>query len=129
MKRRLHSGNACYHAVQNLSSSRLSSLKQKIIYRIIILPVVLYACKTWPLTLKQENRLRLFEIRVLKRIFGPKKNKLARGWEGFKMRSFITCSLSQVYLDDECKEHKMTWTCSMSLEERNARRLLAGKPE
>jgi hypothetical protein len=69
----------------------LKKLKQKVIYKTIILPVVLYGCKTWSLTSKQENRLRLFEVTVLKRIFGPKRNKLAGGWEGCKMRS-----LSQV---------------------------------
>jgi len=43
------------------------------IYRTIILPVVLYGCKTWSLTLREERRLRVFENRGLKRIFGPKR--------------------------------------------------------
>ena len=48
IKRRLNSGNACYHSVQNLLSSRLLSKNLKIkIYRTIILPVVLYGCETW----------------------------------------------------------------------------------
>jgi hypothetical protein len=41
------------------------------IYRTIILPVILYGCKTWSLTLREEHRLRVFENRVLRRIFGP----------------------------------------------------------
>jgi hypothetical protein len=65
--------NACYYSVQNLLSSRLLSKNLKIrIYRTIILPVVLYGCETWLLTLKEERRLRVFENRVLRRIFGPK---------------------------------------------------------
>ena len=53
IKSRLRSGSACYHSVQNLLSSRLLSKNLKIkIYRTIILPVVLYGCKTWSLTLR-----------------------------------------------------------------------------
>ena len=44
------------------------------IYRTIILPVVLYGYKTWPLTLREERRLRVFENRVLRRIFGSKRD-------------------------------------------------------
>jgi hypothetical protein len=43
------------------------------IYKKIILPVVLYGCETWSLTLREEHRLRVFENRVLRRIFGPKR--------------------------------------------------------
>jgi hypothetical protein len=42
----------------------------------IILPVVLYGCETWSLTLREERRLRMFENRVVRRIFGPKRDKL-----------------------------------------------------
>jgi hypothetical protein len=44
------------------------------IYKTIILPVVLYGCEIWSLTLREEHRLRVFEKRVLKRIFGPKRD-------------------------------------------------------
>ena len=46
------------------------------IYRTIILPVVLYGCETWSLTLREERRLRVFENRVLRRIFGPKRDEV-----------------------------------------------------
>ena len=60
IKSRLTLGNACYYSVQNLLSSRLLSKNLKIeIYRTIILPVVLYGCETWLLTLREERRLRL----------------------------------------------------------------------
>jgi hypothetical protein len=46
------------------------------IYTTIILPVVLYGCETWPLTLREEHRLRASENRVLRRIFGPKRDEV-----------------------------------------------------
>ena len=45
-------------------------------FETIILPVVLYGCETWPLTLREERRLRVFENRVLRRIFGPKREEV-----------------------------------------------------
>jgi hypothetical protein len=50
------------------------------IYRIIILPVVLYGCETWSLTLREEHRLRVFKNRVLRRIFGPKRDGVIGEW-------------------------------------------------
>jgi len=77
IKSRLKTGNGCYHSVQNLLSSSLLSKNLKIkIYRTIILPFVLYECETWSLTLREEPRLRVFENRVLRRIFGPKRNEV-----------------------------------------------------
>jgi len=56
--------------VQNLLSSRLLSKNLKIkVYRDIILPVVLYGCETWSLTVREERRLRVFENRVLRKVF------------------------------------------------------------
>jgi hypothetical protein len=77
IKRRSNSGNACYHSVQNLLSSRLQSKKLKIrIYKTIILPVALYGCETWSLTLREEHRLRVFENRALRKIYGPKRDEV-----------------------------------------------------
>ena len=77
IKSRLRLGNACYHSVQNLLSSRLLSKNLKvIIYRTIILPVVLYGCETWSLTLREERKLRLFEKMVLRRMFGPRRDEV-----------------------------------------------------
>jgi hypothetical protein len=67
IKSRLNSGNACYHLVQSLLSSRLLFRNVKVkIYKITILPVVLYGCETWSLTLREKHRLRVFENRVLR---------------------------------------------------------------
>jgi len=83
IKSRLKVGNACYYSVQNLLSSSLVSKKLKIKiyrYRTIILPVVLYGCETWSLTLREERRLRVFENRVLRRVFGPKRDEVTGEW-------------------------------------------------
>jgi len=67
--------------VQNVLSSSLLSKNIKIkIYSTIILPVVLYGCETWSLTLREERRLRVFENRVLRRIFGPKRDEVTGEW-------------------------------------------------
>jgi len=50
------------------------------IYRTIILPVVLYGCETWSLTLQEERKLRVFENMVLRRIFGPRRNEVTGEW-------------------------------------------------
>jgi hypothetical protein len=69
-------GNACYHSVQNLLPSHLLCENVKIkIYKSIMLPVVSYGCETWALKLREEHRLRVFENRVLRRIFGLKRNE------------------------------------------------------
>jgi len=79
-KSRLKSRNACYHSGQNILSSSLLSKNLKIkIYRTVILPVVLYGCETWSLTLGEERRLK-FENRALRRIFGPKRDEETGEW-------------------------------------------------
>jgi hypothetical protein len=81
IKSRLNSGNACYHSVQSLLSSRLLSRNVEVkIYKTIILPVVLYGCETSSHTLREEHRLRVFENRVLRRIFGPKRDEVTGEW-------------------------------------------------
>ena len=61
--------------------ARLLSKNLKIkIYRTIILPVVLYGCETWSLTLREERRLRVFENRVLRKVFGPKRDEVTGEW-------------------------------------------------
>jgi hypothetical protein len=68
--------------VQNLLSFSLLPKNLKIkIYRITVLPVVLYGCETWSLTLMEERRVSVFENRVLRRVFGPKKGRGNKGME------------------------------------------------
>jgi hypothetical protein len=81
IKSRLNLGNACYHSVQSLLSSCLMSRNVTVkIYKIIILPLVLYGCKTWFLTLREEHSLREFKNRVLRRTLGPKQENVIGEW-------------------------------------------------
>jgi hypothetical protein len=65
-------------------------------FNTIMVPVILYGCETWSLTLREEYRLRVFENRVLRRIFGPKRDEVTGGWKKCIMRSFVICTLRQV---------------------------------
>jgi len=77
IKSRLNSGNAFYHSVQNPLSYNLISKNIKIkICRTIILFVVLHGCEAWSLILREKRRLRVFENRLLRRMFGPKKDEV-----------------------------------------------------
>jgi hypothetical protein len=81
IRSRLNSGNACCRSVQSPLSSHLLSRTVKVkIYKIIILPVGFYGCETWSLALREDHRLRVFENRVLRRIFGPKRDEVTGEW-------------------------------------------------
>jgi hypothetical protein len=64
----------------DLSSQVLSNKVNIRIYKTIILPVILYGCETWSLTLREEHRLGVFENRVLRRIFGAKRDEVTGEW-------------------------------------------------
>jgi len=131
IKSRLEFGNACYYLVQNLLFSSLLSKNLKIkIYSTIILPVVLYGCETWSLTLREECRLRVFENRVLRRVFGPKRDKV-RG----ESRKLHNEELSDLYslpnIVRVVKLRRMRWAGHVARmgEGRGVHRILVGKPE
>ena len=131
IKSRLRSGNACYHSVQNLLSSRLLSKNLKIkIYIIIILPVVLYGCETWSLTMREERKPRVFENMVLRRIFGPRREKITGEW-----RRLHNEELNDLYSSSNIvrviKSRIMRWAGHVARmgEERGVYRFLVGKPE
>ena len=68
---------------QSFAQRVLKTVSKKLkikIYRTIMLPVVLYGCETWLLTLREEHRLRVFENRVLRRVFGPKRDEVTGEW-------------------------------------------------
>jgi hypothetical protein len=76
-----YQGFACHHSVQNLLCSSLLSENIKIkVYRTVVLPVVLYGCATWSITLVEEYRLRVSENRMLRKIFGPKRDEVTGEW-------------------------------------------------
>jgi hypothetical protein len=83
------------------------NLKIKI-YKTIILPAVLFVCETWSVTLREEHRLRVFENRVLRRIFGPKRDELTGEWRKLhneELRDFYS-SLSIIRI---IKSRRMRW--------------------
>jgi hypothetical protein len=95
IKRRLNSGIACYHSVQKLLSSHLLLKSLNIrIFKTIIWPVILCGCETWSLTVKEEHRLRVFENRVLRRMFGLERDEVTGEWKNCITRSFVIFTLS-----------------------------------
>jgi len=100
------------------------------VYRTMMLPVVLYGCETWSLTSKEERRLRVFENRVLRRIFGPKRDEVTRDW-----RKLHNEELNGVYCSPNIvrgiKSRRMGWDGHVARmeESRGVYRVLMGKPE
>jgi hypothetical protein len=100
------------------------------VYKAIIFPVVLYWCETWSLTVREEHKLREFENRVLRRIFGPKRNGVTGGW-----RKLHNEELHNLYSSPSIirviKSRRMRWVGHVARmgEKRNVYRLLVGKPE
>jgi hypothetical protein len=80
IKSRLSTGNACYHSFQSLVFRLLSRDVKVKIHKTIILLVILYACETSSVTLREEHRLRVFENRVLRGIFGPTRDEVTGEW-------------------------------------------------
>ena len=83
IKRRINMGNASYYSLEKILSSHLLSKKLKVnAYKTIIdlLPVVLYGSETWSLTLREEHRLRVFENKVLRKIFAAKRDEITGEW-------------------------------------------------
>jgi hypothetical protein len=98
------------------------------IYKIIILPEVLYGCETWSLILREEQRLRVFENRVLRRIFGPKRDEVTGDWRKLhdeELHNFYSSPIRVI------KSRRMGWAGHIARmwEKRNADRILVGKPE
>jgi hypothetical protein len=100
------------------------------IYKTVILPVVLYGCETWSHTLREERRLRVFENRVLRRIFGPKRDELTGGWR--KLHNEELHSLySSPSIIRVIKARKLRWAGHVERmgEVRGAYNIVFGRPE
>jgi hypothetical protein len=112
-------------------SSRLLSRNVNVkIYKTIILPVVLYGCETWSLTLRKEHRLRVFENRVLRRIFGPKRDEVTGECRKLHNEEIHNLYSSPDFIR-QIKSRRMRWAQHVARmgEERNLYRVWMGKPE
>ncbi|KAJ4428760.1 hypothetical protein ANN_25753 [Periplaneta americana] len=131
IKRRINMGNACYYSVEKLLSSCLLSKNLKVrIYKTVILPVVLYGCETWTLTLREEHRLRVFENKVLRKIFGAKRDEVTGEW-----RKLHNTELHALYSSHDIirniKSRRLRWAGHVARmgESSNVYRVLVGRPE
>ncbi|KAJ4442522.1 hypothetical protein ANN_04109 [Periplaneta americana] len=113
-----------------LSSSLLSKNLKVRIYKTVILPVLLYGCETWTLTLRGEHRLRVFENKVLRKIFGAKRDEVTGEW-----RKLQNTELHALYSSPDIirnlKSRRLRWAGHVARmgESRNAYRVLVGRPE
>jgi hypothetical protein len=98
-------------------------------YKTLILPVVLYGCEIWSLTLREEHRLRVLENRVLRGIFGPKRDEVIGGWRKLSNEELhnLYCSPSIIRI----KSRRMRWAGHVARmgEKRNAYRISVGNPD
>jgi hypothetical protein len=96
----------------------------------IIAPVVLYGCETWSLTLREEHRLRVFENRVLRGIFGPKRDEVTGEWRKLDNEE-LHILYSSLNIIRQIKSRRMRWAGHVLRmgEERNVYRVLMAKPE
>jgi len=93
------------------STNESKNLKIKI-YRTVILPVVLYGCETWSLTLQEERKLRVFENRVLRRIFGPRRDEVTGEWRRLHNEELNDLySSTQYCTGDKIEKNEMGWAC------------------
>jgi hypothetical protein len=98
-------------------------------YKTMILPVVMYGCETWSLTLREQHGLRVFENRVLRRIFGPKRDEVTGGWR--KLHNEELHDLYSLPSVIRIRSSKMGWAghVAQMREKRNPYRLLVRKSE
>jgi hypothetical protein len=105
------------------------NLKIKI-YRTIILPIVLYGCETWSLMLREECRMKVFENRVLRRVFGPKRDALTGEWRKLHNEELSDLySLSNIVRVVKSRRMRWEWRVARMGEGRDVHRVLVGKPE
>ena len=132
IKRRINMGNACYYSLEKILSSLLFSKKLKVntSYKTIVLSVVLYSCETRFLMLREEHMLKVFENKVLRTIFGAKRDEITGEW-----RKLHNAELHALYSSPNIirnlKSRRLKWAGHVAHMEqfRNAYRVLVGKPE
>jgi hypothetical protein len=119
-----NSGNVCYHSVQNLKSSHL--LREKLEYENYKFACgFIYGCETWPVTLMDENILRVFENRLLRRILEWKRDEEIGGWRGVHNEELHNLYYLPIII---IKSRRMRWAGNVARigAKRNAYRILIG---
>jgi hypothetical protein len=111
-----------------LSSRLLSRNVEVKIYKTIILPVVLYGCETWSLTLKEEHRLRVFEYRIVRRVFGPKRDEVTGEWRKLHIEE-LHILYSSPGIIRQIKSRRMRWAGHVALRRENCTRFWWESPK
>ncbi|KAJ4442302.1 hypothetical protein ANN_12170 [Periplaneta americana] len=131
IKHRIIMGNACYYSVEKLLSSSLLSKNLKVrIHKTVMLPVVLYGCETWTLTLREEHRLRIFENKLLRKVIGAKRDEVTGEW-----RKLHNAELHALYSSPDIirniksRRFRRAGHVARMGESRNAYSVLVGRPE
>ncbi|KAJ4426792.1 hypothetical protein ANN_26591 [Periplaneta americana] len=111
------------------ATSSVKNLKVRI-YQTVILPVVLYGCETWTLTLREEQRLRVFENKVLRKIFGAKSDEVTGEWRKLHNTELHALySSSDIIRTIKSRRLRLTGHVARMGESRNAYSVLVGRPE
>jgi hypothetical protein len=121
---------SCYYSDQNIMSSRLISKNLKIrIYKTVILPVVLCGCETWSIASRKEHGLRVFENRMLRKIFGPRREE-DRSWRKLNNDELLSLHSSPNVVR-VTESRKMRWAGHVALkgEGRDVYRFFVGRFE
>ncbi|KAJ4431722.1 hypothetical protein ANN_20324 [Periplaneta americana] len=118
------------NCIQHISEILLSKNLKVRIYRTVILSVVLYGCETWTLTLREEHRLRVFENKVLRKIFGAKRDEVTGEWRKLHNTELHALySSPDIIRNIKCRRLRWAGLVTRMGESRNAYRVLVGRPE
>jgi hypothetical protein len=119
-----------HHEVGIVLNKNLNKNVNIKIYRRVILSVVLYGCEIWSSTLREESRLRVFENRVLRRIFGPKRDEVTGEWKRLHNKELYAV-YSSPNIIRVITSRRLRWAGHVARmgERRGAYRALMGKPE
>uniref|UniRef100_A0A2S2NC82 Uncharacterized transposon-derived protein F52C9.6 n=1 Tax=Schizaphis graminum TaxID=13262 RepID=A0A2S2NC82_SCHGA len=106
--RRITAGNKCYYSLVQLFKSKKLSRRTKIrLYKTLVRPIVLYACGAWASTKSDENKLMIFERKILRRIFGPKRNE--EGYYEIRSNRKLNALLNKPSIVATLKSQRISW--------------------